>query len=344
MNLFGAHMGMTFSGGFIDFIIYGALPDALGAKANCYIAVCIGLVLIPIYFFGFYFLIKKFDIKTPGREGNEIKLFTKKDFLAKNGNGQTSEINQQSNAVIKAYGGKDNIKNVDACITKLRVQVIDPNKVNKQELMNLGAKGVMYPSKQSVYAVFGTNADRIKNEMKDIIAGRSPTVDVAAPATKTKQATKEVKKQSLIVCSPVSGQVVSTKKVNDQTFSQDIMGKGFAIIPSNGKFVAPVDGKIALIDNHAFAIETKQGYQVLVHIGIDTVKIANKKPFSHLVKVGANVKIGQPIVEANIDLIKKNKLNPITPVIVLNETLGKSKVSILKQGKVSTKEKVLSIK
>ncbi len=348
MNLFGAHMGMTFSGGFIDFIIYGALPDAIGAKANCWIAACIGLVLIPIYFFGFYFLIKKFDIKTPGREGNEIKLFTKKDFLAKNGNGQASEINQQSNAVIKAYGGKENIKNVDACITKLRVQVIDPKKVNKQELMNLGAKGVMYPSKQSVYAVFGTTADRIKNEMKDIFTGKAPVVtQLPTPAAKTtKVVTAKARKarKPLNICAPANGEVVSTKSVKDQTFSQDIMGKGFAIIPTDGKFVAPIAGKVVLVNNHAYAIKSKNGVEILVHIGIDTVKLTNKNVFKHLVKVGDEVKLGQLVVEANLDLIKKHKLDTITPVIVLQESLGNKKIKISKFGNVTAKAKILSIK
>lgn len=189
MNLFGAHMGLTFSGGVIDFFIYGVVADSIGAGANCWLACIIGPCAAAVYFVVFYFSIKKFDIKTPGR-GETTKMFTKKDFLARqeeqknseNQNNDKLEIKAgkafaemsderfESIEIIKAYGGLANILNVDACITKLRIQVKNQDIVNKQQLMDLGAKGVMKPSPQSVYAVFGTKADRYKNEINDIIA------------------------------------------------------------------------------------------------------------------------------------------------------------------------------
>lgn len=187
MNLLGAHVGMTFSGGAIDFTIYGIIPDAMGAGAHCYWAIAIGAAYIPIYYFGFLFIIKGFDIKTPGREGAENKLMTKKDYLAKKGQVQAEpqKINANvSNApklenlnkdqqfaydVIMAYGGANNIKNVDACITKLRVQVIDQSVVDMDALKQLGARGVVKPSAESVYAVFGTKADFIKNQMNELL-------------------------------------------------------------------------------------------------------------------------------------------------------------------------------
>ncbi len=347
MNLLGAHVGMTFSGGLIDFCIYGVLPDSLGAGANCCWAVVIGLVLIPIYYFSFYYLIKKFDIKTPGRDGAGLNLFSKKDYLAAK-DGKASEINQLSNAVINAYGGKANINNVDACITKLRVQVVDPKKVNKQQLTNLGARGVVNPSKQSVYAVFGTQADRIKNEMKDILSGKSSAINNqkivnVAKTNNIKQA--KVIKQLMKVSAPVDGKVVSLTRVKDKTFSENIMGKGFAIIPSNGNFVAPIDGTITLVNNHAFSIRSKQGYDILVHIGIDTVKLSNKKVFKYNVKVGQKVKAGDKIVTANLNTIKSNKLDTITPVIVLNETLGSAKIKNLKNNtNVKAKTQVIEVK
>lgn len=185
MNLLHANMGMTFSGGLIDFTIYGILPDALGAKADCWKAVIIGAAYIPIYFFGFWFIIVKKDIKTPGRGGNTT-LFTKKDYQAKVAANKNQDNNVATNKpsidtnnlnkdqilalnIINAYGGKDNIVNVDACITKLRVQVKDANIVNDKEIMSLGAHGVTHPSKTSVYAVFGTKADIIKNNIKELL-------------------------------------------------------------------------------------------------------------------------------------------------------------------------------
>lgn len=187
LNVWQVNMGMTFSAGLIDFSIYGILPDALGAKADCWKAIIVGLTYIPIYFFSFWIIIVKKDIKTPGR-GSTSTLFTKKDYLAKKAvnNQQVKKVEKVDSAIkndvsklnddqklalsiINAYGGKDNITNVDACITKLRVQVKNPNIVNDEDLIALGAHGITHPSKASVYAVFGTKADVIKNYIKELL-------------------------------------------------------------------------------------------------------------------------------------------------------------------------------
>ena len=187
MNLFGAHMGMTFSGGAIDFTIYGVIGDIVGAQTNCWLAVIIGLGLVPLYLISFWWFIVKKDVKTPGREGASNKLLTKQDFLNKNKQSAPATSSASASAisgidpskldkdqllaleVIAAYGGKDNIKNVDACITKLRVQVKNPDIVNKDQLLKLGARGIIKPSKESVYAVFGNKADFIKNKMNELL-------------------------------------------------------------------------------------------------------------------------------------------------------------------------------
>lgn len=189
MNLFGAHVGMTFSGGAIDFVVYGVIPDAQGAHANCYWAVIIGAAYLPIYYFGFYAIIKHWDIKTPGREGGITRLMTKKDYLAKKAGTDTTNTNTNPKAasvdmsklgtldkdhkwaldVIQAYGGSNNLKNVDACITKLRCQIVDKKLVDEASLKALGARGIVHPSNESVYAVFGTNADYLKNLMNELL-------------------------------------------------------------------------------------------------------------------------------------------------------------------------------
>lgn len=185
MNLFGAHMGMTFSGGAIDFTIYGLIGDIVGGQTRCWLVIIIGLCLIPVYFFSFWWYIVRYDVKTPGREGASNKLMTKQDFLNKNKQAptataasakmsgiDTSKLDKDqlfALEVIAAYGGKENIKNVDACITKLRVQVKNPDVVNKDQLLKLGARGVIKPSKESVYAVFGNKADFIKNKMNELL-------------------------------------------------------------------------------------------------------------------------------------------------------------------------------
>ena len=179
MNLLKANMGMTFSAGLLDFAIYGVLPDIFGAKADCWKAVIIGVGCFQIYFFGFWIIILKKNIQTPGR-GINTTLFTKKDYLAAKDKSKSHpnpniDVNGLSSSeklaldIISAYGGKENIKNVDACITKLRIQVIDQTKVKFDELIKLGAKGITKPSRESVYAVFGTKADIIKNHMKDLL-------------------------------------------------------------------------------------------------------------------------------------------------------------------------------
>lgn len=178
-------MGMTFSGGAIDFTIYGVIGDIVGAQTNCWLAVIIGLGLVPLYLISFWWFIVKKDVKTPGREGASNKLLTKQDFLNKNKQAptataasakmsgiDTSKLDKDqlfALEVIAAYGGKENIKNVDACITKLRVQVKNPDVVNKDQLLKLGARGVIKPSKESVYAVFGNKADFIKNKMNELL-------------------------------------------------------------------------------------------------------------------------------------------------------------------------------
>ncbi len=352
----GCHLAFSFSSGFLDFTIYGIIQDAKHSGSNCYWLLIFSAVYALIYYFVFYFSIKKFDIKTPGRGGQD-KLFTKKDYLANKTGKATSEINQLSNAVIKAYGGRENIKNVDACITKLRIQVADQSKVNKKALLDLGAKGVMTPSKQSVYAVFGTQADRIKNEIKDIFSGKSPlstdskqttvtpTTSTSAPVTPVRHKHKiKLPRKHLTVVAPVKGEVVSTKSVKDETFSKDLMGHGFAIIPESNEFVAPISGEVVLINNHAFGIRAKNGIEILVHVGLDTVKLTNKGVFEPHVKLGQKVGAGSLVLTADLDKIKDNKLDTITPVIVLNNSLGKKKISIKKFGKVNQKAKILIIK
>lgn len=179
MNLAHAHMGMTFSGGAIDYVLYGVIGDATGQQTKCWVPLIIGAAYIPVYFFSFWFFIKKFDIKTPGR-GGTTRLFTKKDFLEAAKKSKDAIINNtpakaaknQDNeivAIVNALGGADNVQSVNACITKLRVDVKDIKKVKDDELKSLGAHGVMHMSDKLVHAVFGTRSDVIKNKIKDYL-------------------------------------------------------------------------------------------------------------------------------------------------------------------------------
>ena len=178
MAMLKVFIGMTFSGGVIDFALFGLLPAGAGVKTNWLYVILVGLVYAVVYYFLFYFLITKFNLKTPGRDENEgeTKLFTKADFQAKNGNDKEQpaatsgkgEIAEKAPAVLAALGGAENIVSVDACITRLRVEVKDKAKVQKDELKALGAAGVVEVG-NGIQAIFGAKADGYKNEINSIL-------------------------------------------------------------------------------------------------------------------------------------------------------------------------------
>lgn len=346
------HIGMSFSGGIIDWIIYGAIQMPFGS--NAWWAIVFGLMYLPIYYFLFLILIKKYNIATPGR-GENTKLFTKADFLAKKDGalGNISSEEFMALNVVSAYGGFENIKNVDACITKLRIQVDKQDIVDTDKLMSLGAKGTIKPSAQSVYAVFGAEADIIKNNIKGLIGKleKDPSLkDKWMNAIKDQSSSSETKNSSsnaetngelanekIIVKSPVDGKVVLLDKVPDETFSQEMMGKGIAIEPINGKFGSPIDGKMSLVfdTGHAYTFESEKGTQILIHIGIDSINLTNKKgekveTFESLVKTGDEVKTGQDISNVKLTGLKYAK-SKVTPIIVLNESLAGREVKLLRK-------------
>ena len=178
MGMLKVFIGMTFSGGVIDLALFGILPAGAGVKTNWLFVILVGLAYAVVYYFLFYFLITKFNLKTPGRDENEgeTKLFTKADFQAKNGNANEQpaatsgkgEIAEKAPAVLAALGGAENIVSVDACITRLRVEVKDKAKVQKDELKTLGAAGVVEVG-NGIQAIFGAKADGYKNEINSIL-------------------------------------------------------------------------------------------------------------------------------------------------------------------------------
>lgn len=344
------HIGMTFSGGMIDWIIYGGIQIPNGS--NAWWALLIGLVYLPIYFFFFYWAIKKFNIQTPGR-GENTKLFSKQDFLKK---AQNSELNLNEDKllalhVISAYGGIENIKNVDACITKLRIQVTNQSSVDCEKLTKeLGAKGVIKPSPQSVYSVYGGMADILKNNIKDIMKdiADNPTMkekyfsiiesNAEVNSTKQSQPMTQTSTEKVIIKAPVDGKIVLSENIPDETFSNEMLGTGLAINPSNGNFVAPVKGKMSLVFNtkHAYTFETAGGTQILLHIGIDSINLKTKdgkdaNVFSTKLQTGDAIKLGDEVVKVKMNDIKALAKSSITPIIVLDESLKGREVKILKK-------------
>lgn len=363
------HIGMSFSGGLLDWIIYGGIQ--IQYNSNAWWSFVFGLAYAPLYFFLFYFLIKKFNIQTPGR-GENTRLFTKEDYKNKNTEIQVVNSGVALNGdqmlalnVVKAYGGFDNLRNVDACITKLRIQIKDQSIVDTSKLMELGARGTTKPSPQSVYAVFGTEADIIKGNIKTLMSNieSNPSVksdyekimygssnNVAKEEPTKTEPKNEISKQDLelsnetvVINAPFTGEVVSLSKVPDETFSKNMMGVGIAIKPTIGKLYSPIDGKLSLVfdTGHAYSFQSDKGTQILIHVGIDSINLKDAKgnainPFAPMVKTNDVVKVGDEVASVKLADLKHAK-STITPIIVLNESLKGREIKFLK--KVGTVKK-----
>ncbi|MGL4647581.1 MAG: glucose PTS transporter subunit IIA [Mycoplasmoidaceae bacterium] len=340
------HVGMTFSGGAIDWIIYGAIQIPNGS--NAWWALILGAAYAPIYFFMFSFFIRKFNIQTPGR-GENTKLFTKADY--KNKGKGSDQFDPTALRIINAYGGVDNIKNVDACITKLRIQVADQGDVDEKTLTSkLGAMGIIKPSKQSVYAIYGAKADYYKNKINDVIdkIKNDPSLkdslfknldDDAVVVSDTNS--HETSTAVVNVYAPVDCKVVSLKDVPDVTFKDKIVGDGVAIIPLKNDFSSIIDdGKLELVfdGGHAYSFLTDDGTQILMHIGIDSINLKEKdgtkaKTFTPKVKTGDHVDKTALISEVDIKKLKSLAKSNITPIVVLNESLKGRKVKVVAKDK-----------
>lgn len=336
MHLLNVKIGMTFSGGLIDYILFGLINP----QTNAWIVIPVGLVFAVIYYFGFRFAIRRFDLKTPGREDTE-----EEEEAVVSGKGGDLPYE-----VLEAMGGKENITNLDACITRLRVSVNDINNVDKNRLKKLGAAGVLEVGK-NIQAIFGPRSETIKGQMKDIMNGKRPRAAVKAPEDGVKQQIEEVNPDALqnegekdLFVSPIKGEVMPITEVPDAVFSEKMMGDGFAILPSEGTIVSPVDGKIINLfpTKHAIGILSDSGREILIHIGIDSVKLKGEG-FEVSVQENEYVKAGQPLLKVDLDFVKNHTPSIITPIVFTNLKEGEG-VVIKKQGMVELKEKdIISI-
>jgi glucose PTS system EIICBA or EIICB component len=318
MHLLNVKIGMTFSGGLIDYILFGLINP----QTNAWLVIPVGLVFAVIYYFGFRFAIRKFNLKTPGREVDEVD--TEATSV-----GQGSDLPYQ---ILEAMGGRENIAHLDACITRLRVSVKDAKNVDKNQLKKLGAAGVLEVG-NSIQAIFGPRSETIKGQMKDIMSGKRPT-----PEKKTTEVKHVSNGSKEIFVSPIKGEIKPITDVPDAVFSGKMMGDGFAIIPSEGTIVSPVDGKIATLfaTKHAIGIVSDTGREILIHVGIDTVNLKGEG-FEALVSENDPVVKGQPILKVDLDFIKQHAPSIMTPIVFTNLEQGEV-VVINKQGTVELKE------
>lgn len=332
MHIMKVAVGMTFSGGLIDMTLFGILQGQ--SKTNWIGIVIAGIGYFVVYYFLFSFLIKKFNLKTPGREDDanaEVKLYTKADVNAKKGKASSKGANasddELSIAIVHGLGGKSNIESVDNCITRLRCVVVDSKKVKDDVLKATGAAGVI-KSGSGVQVIYGPKVSIIKSNLEEYL--ESSTVEdayVDGMATKVEEEPKKILDldSSLEVLAPVNGTIHDLSKVNDEVFSQKLMGEGFAAQTEDGDIYSPVSGEVGMIfpTKHAIIVATDDGLEVLIHMGIDTVKLEGEG-FELFCSVGYKVKAGDKLAHMDLEFIKSKGYETITPVIFTNLEAGKT--------------------
>ena len=327
MHILNVGVGMTFSGGFIDLVLFGVMQG--NDKTHWMWVVVVGAVYFVLYYIIFRFMISKFNYKTPGRDdAEEVKLYTRADVNARNAaSGSVPAGNDPVSAlIVEGLGGADNLSDVDCCATRLRCTVKDAALVKQDVLKASGASGVICKG-NGVQVVYGPKVAVIKAKLEDYLenapktpaatAAPAPATAPAAPATAPATPAAAAKDTVLSAC--LNGTVVPLAEVKDEAFASGALGDGIAIEPIDGELVAPADGEISSTfeTHHAVGMTTVDGAELLMHIGIDTVKLGGKH-FTYLVNEGDKVKKGQPLIRFELEAIKAEGYPVTTPLIVCN--------------------------
>ena len=313
MHILNVGVGMTFSGGLIDLVLFGVMQG--NAKTHWVWVVVVGAVYFVLYYIIFRFMISKFDYKTPGRDdAEEVKLYTRADVNARNAaSGSVPAGNDPVSAlIVEGLGGAANLTDVDCCATRLRCTVNDAALVKQNVLKASGASGVICKG-NGVQVVYGPKVAVIKAKLEDYLES-TPKDPVVAPSPAAASAAKDT-----VLSACLNGTVVPLADVKDEAFASGVLGDGIAIEPSDGELVAPADGEISSTfeTHHAVGMTTADGAELLMHIGIDTVKLGGKH-FTYLVNEGDKVKKGQPLIRFELEAIKAEGYPVTTPVIVCN--------------------------
>ena len=307
MHILNVGVGMTFSGGLIDLVLFGVMQG--NAKTHWMWVVVVGAVYFVLYYIIFRFMISKFDYKTPGRDdAEEVKLYTRADVNARSAaSGSTTPAGDDpvSALIVEGLGGTNNLSDVDCCATRLRCTVKDAALVRQDVLKASGASGVICKG-NGVQVVYGPKVAVIKAKLEDYLEN--------APKTPAAHAANDT-----VLSACLNGTVVPLADVKDEAFASGALGDGIAIEPTDGELVAPADGEISSTfeTHHAVGMTTADGAELLMHIGIDTVKLGGKH-FTYLVNEGDKVKKGQPLIRFELEAIKAEGYPVTTPVIVCN--------------------------
>ena len=331
MHILNVTVGMTFSGGLIDLLLFGVIQG--NSKTHWIWIVIVGIVYFFVYYFVFSFLIKKMDLKTPGREpdSEEPKLYRRADVEAAKSS-KNSEYGE-SPLIVAGLGGKKNISDVDCCITRLRITVFDASKVVDATLKASGASGVIKKG-NGIQVVYGPKVAVIKSKLEEYL--KDPISDIednslnnnSVNSTNSSNSINDKPKENSnsasvlveTIYSPIKGKIVKLENVLDEAFSSGAVGKGIAIEPSeDGKVFAPFDGVIetAFPTKHAIGLTSDKGVEILIHIGMDTVKLDGKYFTSHI-EEGQKIKKGDLLMEFDTEKIKEAGYSAITPIVITN--------------------------
>ena len=352
-----AHMlniavGLTFSGGLLDLFLFGILQG--NEKTSWLLIIPVGIIYFFLYYFIFSFLIKKMNLKTPGREDDdqEVKLYTKADVNAKrenaskNGEAVQDEL---SELITRGLGGKKNIDGVDCCATRLRCTVIKPDLVDDALLRSTGASGVIHKG-SGIQIVYGPHVTVIKSNLEDYLE-TAPDVEYTKDNIDSMEETKEVQEEhreekvtkTITVSSPITGIAADLATAPDEAFAGRMMGDGAVVTPQDALITAPEDGEVVFVfdTKHAIGFLTDSGLSMLLHIGIDTVKLEGKG-FEVFVENGQKVKKGDPMMRLDLSYLSENAPSLASPVLC-TELEDNQKIRLLKEGEIKAGEPLFAV-
>ena len=354
-----AHMlniavGLTFSGGLLDFFIFGILQGE--AKTSWMYVIPVGIVYFFLYYFIFRWMILHFGFKTPGREDDdeETKLYTKADYKAREGaggaTGSDAGFDAKSAAIAKGLGSKRNITSVDCCATRLRCSVADASLVDEKLLKATGAVGVIVKG-TGVQVIYGPQVAVIKSNLETYLETAPEVEPEDAPAAVAEEKPAEAAAQEAApsagekhtLCSPVTGTVHPITEAPDDAFASKMMGDGFFVYPTVGEVLAPADGEVVFVfdTKHAIGMKSADGTEYLLHIGVDTVALGGKG-FEVFVEAGQQVKKGDRLMTFDIDYIRANATSDACLVIFTGLPEGTS-VEMTATGEVKALDPVAKL-
>ena len=345
MHMLNVGIGMTFSGGFLDFFLFGILQG--NTKTSWLHVIPVGILYFIVYFIVFRVMILKFNYQTPGHE---------KDNAA-----PVNNADNKSQQILDGLGGLENISDLSCCATRLRVTLHRPSKLNKEKLLATGAAAVV-ANGDGVQVVYGPEVTVIHARLQDYIAqiipASSSTADnsAAVPTTSAKVSNPAVSAEAKdsdnlsvadaitdIVYAPCNGTVIPLKEINDGVFSEGYIGEGLAIEPVDGSFYAPFDCSVAMVfdTHHAIALHTANDTELILHVGLDTVKL-NGQHLEVFVQEGQKIQKGDLILRADLEGIQSAGCRTVTPVVITGAG-GAESVELLKTGPVHIGDDVLKV-